>query len=48
MKEGTPPMKAMFAAFAALAVITVGAWYGLTQAGFSSSQTQAGSSVRLD
>lgn len=41
-------MKAMMTAFAAIAVITVGAWYGLGQAGFSSGDRQAGTSVRLD
>lgn len=41
-------MKAMLTAFAAIAVITVGAWYGLGQAGFSSGDRQAGADVRLD
>lgn len=41
-------MKAMLSAFAAIAVISVGAWYGLRQAGFSSSEVQSSSSVRLD
>lgn len=41
-------MKVMLAAFVAIAVITVGAWYGLGQAGFSSGDRQAGSDVRLD
>lgn len=41
-------MKAMFTAFAAIAAITVGAWYGLGQAGFSTGDRQAGSSVRID
>ena len=41
-------MKVMLAAFAATAVIAVGAWYGLGQAGFSTSDQQAGTDVRLD
>lgn len=41
-------MKVMLIAFAAIALITVGAWYGLGQAGFGSGERQAGSSVRLD
>lgn len=41
-------MKAMLTAFAAMAVITVAAWYGLNQAGFSSGERQASGSVRLD
>jgi hypothetical protein len=41
-------MKAMFTAFAAIAVITVGAWYVLGQAGFSTEDRQAGTSVRID
>ena len=41
-------MKVMMLAFAATAVITVGAWYGLGQAGFSSGDRQAGDAVRLD
>ncbi len=41
-------MKVMLAAFAATAVIAVGAWYGLGQLGFSTSDQQAGTDVRLD
>lgn len=41
-------MKAMYAAFIAIAVISVGAWYGLGEAGFSSGDRQASSSVRID
>lgn len=48
MKKGTTPMKAMLVAFVAIGVITVGAWYGLSQAGFSSGDRQIGNSVRLD
>ncbi|SPF81688.1 hypothetical protein [Pseudoprimorskyibacter insulae] len=41
-------MKAMLTGFAALIVIGVGAWYGLSQAGFSSQQVYSGANVRLD
>lgn len=41
-------MKVMLFAFAATALIAVGAWYVLGQAGFSSSDQQSGSAVRLD
>ena len=41
-------MRAMFLAFAAIAVIAVGAWYGLNHAGFSSAERTAGDAVRLD
>ena len=43
-------MKAMFTAFAALAVIAVGTWYGLGEYGqFSSGERQSsGPAVRLD
>lgn len=41
-------MKAMLMGFAAMAVITVGAWYALGQAGFSSEEVYSGSSVRLN
>ena len=40
-------MKVMLSAFAAIAIITVGAWYGLGKAGFSTEDRQAGSAVRL-
>jgi hypothetical protein len=41
-------MKVMFAAFAALAVISVGSWYVLNEAGFSSDDRQSSSAVRLN
>lgn len=41
-------MKAMLTAFAAIAVISVGANFLLGQAGFSSQDQAAGSAVRLD
>ncbi|WP_198586201.1 hypothetical protein [Roseovarius salinarum] len=40
-------MNAMYAAFAAMIVITVGAWYGLGMLGFSSGERLAGDNVRL-
>ena len=40
-------MKVMYAAFAATAVITVGAWFVLGEIGFSSDERTAGSAVRL-
>ena len=41
-------MRAMYLAFLAIAVISVAAWYGLNQAGFSSAERAAGDAVRLD
>lgn len=41
-------MKTMLLAFAAIAVIAVGAYYGLHTAGFSAAQTTTSDSVRLD
>jgi hypothetical protein len=41
-------MKAMLAGFAAIVVISVGAYYGLGQAGFSSDEVHSSDSVRLD
>lgn len=41
-------MKAMLAAFAAIAIIAVGADYALDMAGFSAAQTTTSDSVRLD
>ena len=41
-------MKAMLSAFVLTAVIAVGAWYGLHQAGFSSGDRMSGDAVRLD
>lgn len=40
-------MKAMYAAFAVTVIITVGAYYGLNEAGFSAQETTAGDAVRL-
>ncbi len=41
-------MKAMFTGFAAMIVISVGAWYGLHNIGFSSQEVYSGENVRLD
>lgn len=41
-------MKAMLTAFVLIAVISVAAFYGLGETGFSSSERQAGDAVRLD
>lgn len=41
-------MKAMLAGFAAMAVISVGAWVVLGELGFSSAEQRSGQSVRLD
>jgi hypothetical protein len=41
-------MREIFLAFAAMAVISVGASYALPQFGFSSQETTAGPAVRLD
>ena len=41
-------MKPMLIAFAAMAVISVGAWYILGETGFSSADRQSSPSVRLD
>lgn len=41
-------MKAMYLAFLATAVITVGAYYALNEAGFSAAERNAGSAVRLE
>ncbi|WP_255569791.1 hypothetical protein [Actibacterium sp. 188UL27-1] len=40
-------MRPMLLAFLAIAIITVGAWYGLNQAGFSAADRQSGDAVRL-
>jgi hypothetical protein len=40
-------MKAMYAAFAATALITVGAYYALNQAGFSAEEVSSGNAVRI-
>ncbi len=41
-------MKPMLSGFAAIIVIAVGAWYGLGQAGFSSSDVNSSANVRLN
>ena len=41
-------MKAMFAGFAAMIVISVGAYYGLHEIGFSSQERYSGDNVRLE
>ena len=41
-------MKAMITGFAAIIVISVIAWYGLHQLGFSSQDVNSSGSVRLD
>ena len=41
-------MKTMYLAFACIALIAVGAWYGLHQAGFAIDEQTAAGSVRLD
>ena len=41
-------MKAMFAGFAAIIIISIGSWMALGQAGFSSEEVNAGQNVRLD
>lgn len=41
-------MKAMFAGFAAIVVISVGAYFALDQAGFSSQEVHSGDNVRLN
>jgi len=41
-------MKAMLTGFAAIVVVSVVAWYGLGQAGFSSEEVHSSDSVRLD
>lgn len=41
-------MKVMLSAFLAIGLIAVGAYYGLNEAGFSSSERQVGDAVRLD
>ena len=41
-------MKPMIAGFAATVAIAVAAYYGLGQAGFSSSEVYSGENVRLD
>lgn len=41
-------MKAMMTAFAAIVVISIGAWYGLGQIGFSAADRTSGEAVRLN
>lgn len=41
-------MKAMMTGFAAMIVISLGAWYALSQSGFSAEETNSGNNVRLD
>jgi hypothetical protein len=41
-------MKAMLAGFAAIILLGLGAWYGLTQLGFSSADVYSSPNVRLD
>ena len=41
-------MKAMFAGFAAMIVIGVGAYFALQQAGFSAQDVTSGPNVRLE
>ena len=41
-------MNVMMTAFAATAVISVVAWYGLGELGFSAGEQNAGDAVRLD
>lgn len=41
-------MKAMFAGFAAIVVISVGAYFALDRAGFSSEEVYSGDNVRLN
>lgn len=47
-QQGDAQMKAMWIAFAAIAVIAVIAWYGLGQTGFSAAERGSGPAVRLD
>ncbi len=41
-------MKAMLSAFVAMALISVGAYYALNEAGFGSDERQSSASVRID
>jgi len=41
-------MKAMLSAFVVMGLISIGAYYGLQEAGFGSGESQASGSVRLD
>ncbi len=41
-------MKAMLAGFAAMILLSVGAWYALNEMGFSSADVYSSPNVRLD
>ena len=41
-------MKAMMTGFAAMIVISLGAWFALGEIGFSSAERQSSAAVRLD
>jgi hypothetical protein len=41
-------MKPMWIAFAAMIVISIGAWYGLEQIGFSAQDRTSSNTVRLN
>lgn len=41
-------MKAMFSAFVVMALIAIGAFYGLKQVGFGTGERQASDAVRID
>ncbi|WGW05558.1 hypothetical protein [Tropicibacter oceani] len=41
-------MKAMFAGFAAMAVIGIGAYFALQEIGFSAAERNSGAAVRLN
>lgn len=41
-------MKAMLTGFVAMIVISVAAWFGLDNAGFSTADQNSGANVRLD
>ena len=41
-------MKAMLSAFAAIGIVSIAAWYGLGEAGFSAAEQGSGNAVRLD
>lgn len=41
-------MKAMITGFVAIVLVSIGAFYGLGQAGFSSQEVHSGADVRLD
>ena len=41
-------MKAMISAFLVMGLISIGAYYGLKEAGYSTSEQRSGEAVRLD